>query len=125
MKLPEIKPIIFSNVKNDVSFPDPSTFKNPPLDSSHKNKISPESPSPLFDKNIIEHWNIEELEKFFSSASLPVVPVKLNPWTTILNISLFIDSHLAVVKNYNGIPNYKPYFNRLIELKKTLLLYLN
>lgn len=121
MKLPEIKPIIFSNAKNDASYPDPSTFKNPPLDTSQKNKITPVSPSPIFYKNKIEHWDIEELENFFSSVSLSPVPVKLNPWTTIVDISIFIDSHLAVVKENNGIPNYKPYFNRLVDFKKYIL----
>lgn len=68
-----------------------------------------------------ETWDIAALENFFSSSILPLSPIKLNPWTTILNISLFIDSHLAVVKENNGKVNYRPYFNRLQELKKILV----
>lgn len=66
-----------------------------------------------------ESWNIEiqELEIFFNSARLPAQPVKLNHWSTITNVSLFIGSHFSTVKTNNGNRTYLPYLNRLQELK--------
>lgn len=106
-------------VKNVVT-PPHTNISNTTLDKVNNNKVSNFTPS--LSK---ETWDITELENFFKNTPLPSPSVKLNPWSTIIDISLFIDSHLEVVKTYNGIPNYKPYFNRLLELKKILLLNLN
>ena len=62
-------------------------------------------------------WEIADLEKFFNSALLPSGSFKLNQSTTITNIHLFIDSHLEIIRTNNGNKTYKPYFNRLIQLR--------
>ena len=62
-----------------------------------------------------EDWSneIEELEKYFDSIELPNEPIYLNDCTTISDISIFIDSHLAIVKSNNGKEKFKPYLDRL------------
>lgn len=69
-----------------------------------------------------ENWqlDISELEKFFNTVPLPIQPVKLNQCTNIIDISKFINSHLATVKANNGKRVYLPYFERLQELKMYL-----
>ena len=71
-----------------------------------------------------ENWSneITEFETFFAGIELPTQPIKLNPYGTIINCSLFIESHLATVKANNGKRIFLPYFNRLQELKQTLSL---
>ncbi len=49
----------------------------------------------------MREWNINELEMFFSKTILPKT-IKLNPHTTIIDMPLFIDSHLQTVKANNG-----------------------
>ena len=125
MKLPVITPINFSTNKPE-SLHDRSDFnhKTSSVVPRKNMDISVHEPFGSIPQKT-EPWDIAELENFFKNTPLPSAPVKLNPWTTIIDISLFIDSHLQVVKTYNGIPNYKPYFNRLVELKRILLLNLN
>jgi hypothetical protein len=76
----------------------------------------PEQPKP-------ESWeqDITELENYFSGIALPTQPIKLNPYSTITNCSLFIESHFATVKANNGNETFLPYLNRLQELKSVLI----
>lgn len=80
----------------------------------------PEQPKP-------ENWeqDITELENYFVGIALPTQPVKLNPYSTITNCSLFIESHFATVKANNGKRTFLPYLNRLQELKQVLTTNLN
>ena len=64
--------------------------------------------------------DIAELENYFASIELPTQPVKLNGCSTITDCSLFIESHLAIVKANNGKRTFLPYLNRLQELKQVL-----
>lgn len=75
---------------------------------------------PIVNKPKHEPWDISGLETFFATHKIPNHPIQLNPFSKIIDPSLFVYSHLAVVKVNNGIPNYKPYFNRLVELKRIL-----
>jgi len=74
-----------------------------------------------------ENWeqDITELETYFTGITLPTQPVKLNPYSTITNVSLFIESHFATVKFNNGNRTYLPYLNRLHELKQYLTININ
>ena len=63
---------------------------------------------------------IAEMEQFFKVAKLPSEPIRLDSCSTITNIPLFIESHLSIVKAQNGNLRYKPYMDRLIELKAIL-----
>ena len=69
-----------------------------------------------------QNWSndIAELENYFASIELPTQPVKLNRCSTITDCSLFIESHFATVKAYNGKRTFLPYLNRLQELKQVL-----
>jgi hypothetical protein len=69
-----------------------------------------------------ESWeqDITELENYFAEIALPTQPVKLNRCSTIINCSLFIESHFATVKANNGKRTFLPYLNRLQELKQVL-----
>jgi hypothetical protein len=75
----------------------------------------PEHPKP-------ESWeqDITELENYFTSIELSTQPIKLNPYSTIAECSLFIESHFATVKANNGKRTFLPYLNRLQELKQVL-----
>jgi hypothetical protein len=67
-----------------------------------------------------EQWDIQELEDYFKRISLPTPPLKLNRFTTISDIGLFIESHLDIVKAKNGVATYLPYLLRLKELEHFL-----
>ncbi len=66
-----------------------------------------------------ESWTvtINGLETFFAGATLPDVPIKLNEYTTVTDVSKFIHSHINTVKANNGKQTFLPYLNRLQELK--------
>lgn len=85
-----------------------------PIDSSC-NFSKPENPKP-------QTWDqdIADLETFFKSITIPTQPLKLNACSTIANVSSFIDSHFAIVINYNGNRTYLPCLCRLRELKNHL-----
>lgn len=63
---------------------------------------------------------ISELESYFSNYNFPNQPIKLNYFTTIENIPLFIESNLSIIKAHNGNTGYISYLNLLIELKNKL-----
>lgn len=67
-----------------------------------------------------KNWNqeIDELENFFAGTVIPTKPIKLNDYSTITNCSIFIKSHLSIVKNNNGNPTFLPYLIRLHDLKR-------
>lgn len=125
MNLPKIKPINFTNEIDDNQSDTPITSERHPLPHSFIINKAVVSWAMEQEKKSTGQWNIKELENFFKNTTLPSPPVKLNPWTTIIDIPLFITSHLSIVKENNGIHNYKPYFNRLLELKNYLLFHLN
>lgn len=125
MKLPEITPINFSANKPE-SLHDRSDFnyKTSSVVPRKNMDISVHEPYGSIPEKT-ESWDIAKLENFFKNTPLPSAPVKLNPWTAIIDISLFITSHLEVIKLNNGIKNYEPYYTRLIELKNYLSSNLN
>lgn len=64
---------------------------------------------------------ITELERFFQV--MPSGPVRLSKCEIITDPSLFVKSHLDIVKGQNGNSRYMPYMDRLNEVK--ILLSLN
>lgn len=74
-----------------------------------------------------QNWkqDISELKTYFESIELPTQPVKMNQCSTVTNIPLFIESHFATLKTYNGNPYFRPHLNRLLELKEVLTIKLN
>jgi hypothetical protein len=79
--------------------------------------IKPEKPKP-------ENWNpeIKELENYFEGITIPKEPVKLNHYSSITNVSIFLRSHFATVKANNGKRTFLPFLERLHELKHFLSL---
>lgn len=73
-------------------------------------------------KETPESWSqsIDELEKYFSSIHLPIEPLRLNESSLITDCSLFIESHLTTLKQYNGNKTFLPYLERLYRLKDVL-----
>jgi hypothetical protein len=69
-----------------------------------------------------QNWNIEisKLEKYFAAVELPRQPVRLNQYTTITNLPLFIESHLSTLKANNGRQIFLPHIHRLQELKRKI-----
>jgi hypothetical protein len=65
-------------------------------------------------------WNIEELETFFNSATIPTQPIRLNQCCVINNTSHFISGHLATVKQNNGKRTFLPYLYRLEQFREIL-----
>ena len=90
--------------------------------------ISPEQkhiqPSPIFqfdkkEQKELEKWDkaIIELEDLFLNTELPNYPIAIKQAETIIDISIFIKSHLSTVKANNGKLTFIPYLGRLQELK--------
>ncbi|HMQ06043.1 MAG TPA: DUF6371 domain-containing protein [Saprospiraceae bacterium] len=73
----------------------------------------------------LQNWSndIAELENYFASIELPAQPIKLKQAEEIKNCSLFIESHIATVKENNRNINFLPFLNRLQELKQVLTIY--
>lgn len=72
---------------------------------------------------ITGNWDkdIKELEEFFSKVILPASPIRLDQASTIMDMPLFIENSLATVIENNGNRTYKPYLDRLIQLKNQLI----
>lgn len=99
--------------------PEPEATEPPPA-------VQPiEQPEPVYyfsktEPSKPESWihDITELENYFVGITLPTQPIKLNKCSTIINCSLFIESHLATLKTHNGIKNFMPFLDRLKMLKQ-------
>jgi hypothetical protein len=67
-------------------------------------------------------WSQEifELENYFSSAVLPSYSLRLNSFSTITDCSLFVESHLSTLHQYNGKRTFMPYLSRLNDLRSIL-----
>ena len=63
---------------------------------------------------------IAELESFFKSVILPDNPIRLNQCSMIVDVRLFLATHLSIVKAQNGNLRYLTYLNRLREFKNQL-----
>ncbi len=103
--------------------PIPKSVKSVNSDGVNKTIFSTKSKrsfvQPSFIKPLTEDWGqqIAELESFFSEVELPAEPIRLNQCSEVLNVSLFVETHLATLKNYNGNSNFLPFLNRLKLIK--------
>jgi len=124
---PFISPLNLDNTK-----PEPIPTEQPPaveplVEMKH---FEPIEPTCYFSKPELtkpESWEqeITELEHYFQIDTIPTRPVKLNPYCTITNVYIFIESHFATVKANNGKRTFLPYLNRLQALKQYLTPNLN
>lgn len=102
----------------EFELPEPETNETtePPLTVQPLVEVKtfekPEQPKP-------ESWeqDITELESYFAGITLPAKPVKLNKCSTITDSSLFIESHLAILKANNGIKTFLPLLKTLKMFK--------
>lgn len=60
---------------------------------------------------------ISELERFFTTASLPSQPIKISQCETVADAAKFIDSHLCGLMANNGKRTFTLFLNRLKELQ--------
>lgn len=79
----------------------------------------------LFSKNEQakpERWeqNISELEHYFSNITLPSQPIRADECSIITDVPKFISAHLETYKANKGKYIFRPYLDRLIELKELL-----
>jgi hypothetical protein len=68
-----------------------------------------------------ERWDIPTLEKFFATTQLPDPPVRLNAWTTIMDIQRFVEAEFTTVIANNGNPTYRCSYDRLIQLMEIII----
>jgi hypothetical protein len=81
---------------------------------------APETKRAIQENIMPDTWGVSELESFFTSASLPSEPIRLDDCTLITDIRQFIKAELAVAKAHNGQERYLPYFERLKQLRSIL-----
>ena len=110
--IPIEKQIELPSAKSEISEPESKHFFSEPYYSDRALIRAPAQ----------ANWTMEikELETYFAAVELPAQPVKLNKYSIITNIPLFIESHLSIVKAQNGRTLYLPYLNRLQEFKQYL-----
>lgn len=106
--------------------PEPTFFEIPKSEKSEKSEalkttffLEPE-PKPkveVLEAEPVLNWdkNIKELEAYFSKIEISKNHTRLNQ---INDLQLFISSHLRFVKANNGNKTFKPYIDRLINLKQ-------
>lgn len=64
---------------------------------------------------------IKEIIDYYKTAKLPKGVLKLNKYETIMDVSLFVKSHISIIESADMRNKSKqPYFDRLLELKKIL-----
>ena len=63
---------------------------------------------------------IQEIEKRLEYIEQPKEPIYLNGCAKVIDYSLFIGSHLAIVKANNGKTKFKPYLERLQYFAETI-----
>jgi hypothetical protein len=63
---------------------------------------------------------VEELEAYFKSITLPKVPILFKEGEKILNVERFLESHLATLKQMNGKKCFLSHLHRLRKLKDYL-----
>lgn len=97
---------------------EPKKVKIEPTNTTEILDQKPIKDEPLTPKN----WSndIEELESYFKTIELPNSPIQLKQGTKIISVQRFYDSYLTIVKANNGKELFKPYLNRLQELKTIL-----
>jgi len=67
-----------------------------------------------------DNWNVSELDQFFNSRELLAGPIRIDSCTVVNDVQKFIKTELTIVKVHNGQYRYRPYFERLQQLKIAL-----
>ena len=64
--------------------------------------------------------SFEEIEEWFASNGIPDVPVRLNPFTVVVDPRAMVAGHLAIVRANPGKELFRPYLERLIQLREAM-----
>lgn len=111
----------------EFALPEPEATEPPPAVQPLLEVKPIEQPEPVYyfskpEQPKPDNWeqDLTELENYFAGIDTPTQPVKLNPYSTVTNCYLFIESQIATLKANNGKRTYLPYLNRLQELKQAL-----
>lgn len=91
----------------------------PKIEKIKEHPVQPTHYKPLQTEN----WETEitELETFYRTANIPASSIKLNGHSSIIDVPLFINKHLTYVKGNNGNTLFRPYLERLSELRGILM----
>ncbi|MDR2972325.1 MAG: DUF6371 domain-containing protein [Bacteroidales bacterium] len=111
--------------KGQIKLPDPQPTQTPqpenksitePIIGQPKQLV--EEVLPVKKETVNFEEDVLELERFFSTATLPTVPIKLNAWTTINDARLFVDNSLTCLRAHYTNKAYLPYLKHLQDFKR-------
>ena len=113
--------------KERIISPEPITIIKLESENS-ENSVAPKKPFfqetkptlPQPSPKPVPKWQVESLERFFNRAKLLHRPIQLESATTIADVAKMVESHLAIVKAQRDKSRFKPYYNRLMDLKVLL-----
>ena len=71
-------------------------------------------------KNEFKSWPIDELENYFCNIKLPKEPIQIDASGKITDVKKYVEVNLRAAKLHNGERTYKPYFDRLLQLRNYL-----
>ncbi|WP_414647103.1 DUF6965 family protein [Chitinophaga sp.] len=64
----------------------------------------------------MEKWNIDELEAYFKSVTLPT-EINLDQSQRVTNLKNFLDTHFSICRLHNGHSTYHGFYLRLLQAK--------
>jgi len=111
----------FTRQEPEMISPPPPTIK-PVVTVNSFEPIEPTYHFNNTDQSEYVTWkqDIIELEDFFTNIKLPTQSLKLNPWSEVFDVTLYIKSNLKYAKANIGKRAYLPYLHRLKELRQLL-----
>ena len=119
MKIPKFEPI--QNIPEEKALRPEKAIKLIPF-------IDNQLPSPPVKKQLRyeysfptdERFDIDELKEFFNGSRVFPNERQLDQCTRIVDMSLFLDSHLDAINRHSGKETYKPHLLRLQKLRDIL-----
>jgi hypothetical protein len=102
--------------------PPPAPSQLPAVEVEIKQPITVKANESDYHKIKLLDWSkeVEELEAYFKSVTLPKVSISIKQGETIINVERFLESHFATLKRMNGKKHFLSYLHRLQELKNHL-----
>ena len=64
--------------------------------------------------------SFEEIEEWFASNAIPDGPVRLNPFTVVVDPRAMVAGHMPIVRANPGKELFRPYLERLIQLREAI-----
>lgn len=92
-----------------------------PFFTEASNFATPEYSQEISRNRVYTPWDISEIESFFETVVLPET-LRINNYTLCGSVKKMVETNLGTVIRQNGNPTYKPYLDRLIELKEILVI---